>query len=301
MLSDALGKGVRTVHPSLRVDATTEPLLHKARSSDLHDRRLVETALATEGVHHDIQEPGNESQSAVNRLDARVAMESEPAPGPPNQEHPRPKPSRINADDVISPGIAEIRRSESGEKGHAHDPLDAEPLFLGIGNGDPNSLDAPPSAIVAESPTAAEFNIYDAAYQEEVERIRAAQGRSATVYLTRRVDKKKEYKADANMVEAPRAEDIEGLPHQGFKNLVDKAREKSGEPDLKDKVLSGGNRFSDFAAHAIENTRALKKDIGDKGAGVTINAFLQKAVDSQRESTKDGDQKSEMARESGDT
>lgn len=82
------------------------------------------------------------------------------------------------------------RESPDSEKGHAHDPLDMEPLYLGIGAGGQDNSSVPMEDVcVAESPTAADFDIYDTAYQEEVERIRAAQGHQATIYLTRRVEK----------------------------------------------------------------------------------------------------------------
>lgn len=277
-LTDALGKGVRTIYPTLRVDGS-EHTLYKSKSSDLHDRRLVESVLATEGVHHDINMTDSDPKMGVNRIDSKMTMDSDSVPSTPGPGDHHHKPSRISSSDTSIPSI---QRSESGEKGHAHDPLDQEPLFLGIGIGDPNTLDAPPSDIVAESPTAAEFNIYDTAYQEEVERIRAAQGKSATVYLTRRVDSKKEYKTDKNMVEAPSNSERTGLAHQGFKGLLDKAREKGDGDEGMSIEGGGGNKFSEIATKAMENTRAFGKNPGG-----TIDGFLHSAVGKRWESTGD--------------
>ena len=279
LLSTALGKGIRTLHPSENVDSQSEPTLHKSRSADLDDRRRVETALAAEGVHHDLEpQDANLHRGMGNRMDSSVTMIDAPAD---SEEHHQGH--KIGAGEV--PDHPEVHRQESGEKGHAHDPLDEEPHFLGIGTGGNDSLDVSPEDIVAESPTAAEFSIYDTAYQQEVERIRAAQGKTATVYLTRRVDSKKEYKEDANMIDAPNADEVKSsLPHQGFKGLLDKAREKGEEPEAvaKERLGTSSSSFSAIAAKALENTRALGKEVSDKG-GVALGNVWQKATEKRKE------------------
>ncbi|KAI9887676.1 MAG: hypothetical protein M1823_000540 [Watsoniomyces obsoletus] len=70
-------------------------------------------------------------------------------------------------------------------RGQAHDFHDDEPTLLDVGPGEPNEG---AEDMVSESPTGIDFNIFAAAYRDEVERIRRAQGRAATVYLTRRVE-----------------------------------------------------------------------------------------------------------------
>jgi [calcium/calmodulin-dependent protein kinase] kinase len=257
-LSGVLGKGIRTLHP-LSIDGHSEPTLHKSKSSDLDDRRIVEAALAAEGVHRDM----------TSRIDDSMIVDE------PQEEHAHHKGHKLSEDE-LPPPHAVLRSESSGEKGHAHDPLDEEPLFLGIGTGGGDeSLDVPQEEIVAESPTAAEFSIYELAYQKEVERIRAAQGYTATVYLTRRVDGKKEYKADENMIDAPNAAQVEGsMPHKGFKGLLDEAREKSSQPEVK----NAGSKFSDIAAKAIENTRA-------KG-GAAFESVLAKAREKREDQSK---------------
>ncbi|KAL6235471.1 hypothetical protein BDW75DRAFT_141759 [Aspergillus navahoensis] len=119
------------------------------------------------------------------------------------------------------------KRSMEGTRGHARDPLEEDCPFLFIGPStftgsapiDINSADAPPRAldsddpmtegetdlteldhpIVSESPGAADFDIYETAYRQEIERIRAdtlpgkeGKGTVPMVYLTRRVDGKDE-------------------------------------------------------------------------------------------------------------
>jgi [calcium/calmodulin-dependent protein kinase] kinase len=286
--SDTLGHGIRTLRAGLGADGSSEPSLHKSRSVDIDDRRKVESALATEGVHHDIDspDPTDSKHPVANRMDSNVTMFSAESRSSTQDDHHK-------LDSGHNHERPELHSESSGEKGHAHDPLDGSPLFLGIGNGGKDHLDAPLEELVAESPTAAEFNIYDTAYQEEVERIRSAQGHKATVYLTRRVDSKKEYKADENMIEAPKQEQIEGMPHLGFKGLLDKARQNSAKQPLGEEKVGGtGRSFSSIAAKALENTKAMGKDIGDRG-GNALESMRDKALDKRRELTDKIEEKKE--------
>jgi len=279
-LSSTLGRGIRTLHPFADEGSRSEPALHKSRSSDLDDRRRVESVLTTEGVHHDVQLPDvNLSRGIGSRMDTSVTM----VDAPPDDSHEHHDGHKLSSDEL--PNHPHVHRQESGEKGHAHDPLDEEPLFLGIGTGSNDSLDAPLEDIVAESPTAAEFSIYDTAYQEEVDRIRAAQGKTATVYLTRRVDSKKKYKEDENMVDAPNAAEVQhSLPHQGFKGLLDKAREKNAQPEVsaKERMETSPNSFSAIAAKAVENSRFLGKEVSGK-SGDVLGSMWQKATEKRSE------------------
>ncbi|CAK7201270.1 hypothetical protein SEUCBS139899_003973 [Sporothrix eucalyptigena] len=71
---------------------------------------------------------------------------------------------------------------------------DRPTLLLGIGTGGGDDFGAvdlrqEPEGIVSESPTAVEFDVYDRAFQSEVERIRS-QGSNPTVYLTKVLERK---------------------------------------------------------------------------------------------------------------
>ena len=259
-LAGALGKGVRTFHPSAQGgDATSEPGLQRSRSADIDDRRNVEQALATEGVHHDSRHTATSASRGPSRIDSSVTILDTPYQAPPDKTTQHHRGHKLHEDQVPLTSPPESYSESSGEKGHAHDPMDHEPLFLGIGTGGDEHLEHTPHEIIAESPTAAEFSIYDTAYQEEVERIRALQGNNATVYLTRRVDSKKEYKADENMVDAPHQSEIRGGPHKGFKGLLDRAREKQSETPKKNTVSGNSQTFAELTANAIENTKAMEK------------------------------------------
>lgn len=119
---------------------------------------------------------------------------------------------------------ATTKRSVEGTRGHARDPLEEEYPYLFIGpstysslpieqsesnpdsiSEEPESISPPelsdpdtatdtPIQIVSESPGAAEFDIYETAYRQEVERIHkrshTLQAAGPKVYLTRRVEGK---------------------------------------------------------------------------------------------------------------
>ncbi|KAJ5641527.1 hypothetical protein N7490_005527 [Penicillium lividum] len=117
---------------------------------------------------------------------------------------------------------ATTKRSVEGTRGHARDPLEEEFPYLHIGpstytgssqeptdlniGSDPAPLVAEPDSmnhldpdsvrpvhIVSESPGAAEFDIYDTAYRQELERINNSNtGVGPRVYLTRRIENKDE-------------------------------------------------------------------------------------------------------------
>jgi [calcium/calmodulin-dependent protein kinase] kinase len=271
-----LGKGVRTLHPSSSSgDAIFEPGL------DVDDRRNVEQALAIEGVHHDTRPTASSKSRAPIRVDSSVTMIDMPHQTSPERASHHHRGHKLHNDQEPQINPPELHSESSGEKGHAHDPMDERPLFLGIGGGGDESLELPPDEIVAESPTAAEFSIYDTAYQEEVERIRAAQGHSATVYLTRRVDSKTAHKADENMIDEPKQSEIEGRPHEGFKGLLDRAREKQSER-AKDTVGGSSQTFSEITAKALESTKAMGKDLSDR-SGAALNKAVQTAMEKRQE------------------
>lgn len=95
---------------------------------------------------------------------------------------------------------------EIGHRGHAHDPLE-DHLYLRIGPSTFSGVsphvdndggfipddDDDDAYIVSESPGAADVDIYETAYRDEIERIMAKakeQNKEPNVYLTRRVDEK---------------------------------------------------------------------------------------------------------------
>lgn len=130
----------------------------------------------------------------------------------------------ISASQISRAGTPSTKQSMEGTRGHARDPLEEEHPYLFIGpssfSGHTEKHTDPPRAgiivpyletsetsnagnqefthddvpIVSESPGAAEIDIYETAYREEIERIRkrslTREGSHPRVYLTRRVEGK---------------------------------------------------------------------------------------------------------------
>ena len=96
---------------------------------------------------------------------------------------------------------------DTGEKGRAHDVVDQEPLFLGIGTGarDDFSMDEATPNIVADSPTAVDFDVYDRAYEDAVEeQLKSSQASKPTLYLTRLVKDKDHLRNLENLLDGSR-------------------------------------------------------------------------------------------------
>ncbi|KAJ0343155.1 hypothetical protein COL922a_000483 [Colletotrichum nupharicola] len=89
------------------------------------------------------------------------------------------------------------------DKSDATEKAENEPLILGIGIGARDEFDKnePSAGAVAESPTNVDFNIYDKAYEAEVERIMSKPKRQTTMYLTRFVKDREQFKEVANVIE----------------------------------------------------------------------------------------------------
>lgn len=80
-------------------------------------------------------------------------------------------------------------------KGQAKEVGDEEPMVLGIGTGihDTDARDGNTPNVVADSPTAVDFNIYDRAYEDAInERLKANPSERPVMYLTKYV-KETEY------------------------------------------------------------------------------------------------------------
>ena len=218
----------------LRQDMPPPPHLdRKSHSQDHFDRRPLEGALTTEGIHRQI----DLSKQGAGRLDSRNTYlnTGADAPGPSRRRPtddaaPPPTPSVLSTESDYGlsrsstnletpsqnhekfppfPSNQHVRAQsadDSGHRGHAHDPLQ-DHLYLFVGPSTfadtaanmardrrlsfvPEEDDVP---IVSESPGAADIDIYETAYRDEIERIRhraAVENSEPTVYLTRRVDAK---------------------------------------------------------------------------------------------------------------
>lgn len=198
-------------------------LPHKSHSMNTDDRDHTEAALVAEGLHRDFNVTETSQIPVVSQKIAptlEIPFRSKKA----SSETPKPALdlSSDSEDDDLpqvptgdDPSPVEIKRlpkfrsikrharTQDGKRGQARDPLEDQ-LFLRIG---PSTFSGMPSEhaedssfapddevyMVSESPGAADVDIYETAYRDEIERILARakeQEKEPQVYLTRRVDER---------------------------------------------------------------------------------------------------------------
>jgi calcium/calmodulin-dependent protein kinase kinase 2 len=190
---------------------------HKSHSEEKFDRTHREGELVTAGVHRDLSAEGSEQKpSATLQIPIRSAKAVGDAPKPQDDASSDTdnELSRMSTGDDARPvdlnKLPPFRSrkewahttDEVGQRGHARDPL-ADHLYLFIG---PSTISGPGTdwdrrssfipgeydiPIVSESPGAADVDIYETAYRDEVERILARareEQKEPNVYLNRRMD-----------------------------------------------------------------------------------------------------------------
>ena len=213
------------VQPPLDLNSSERRSLHKLQNTDLSDRRL-RGSLFADGIHRNIKSTHHTKASTPGGegINSTVAA----VPGTPDTPGlPGPLHTGQHATDMPSPTpqAADTRRTRNDSgKDHTYDPTEEAPNWLGVGVGGPDKDMIPEIEVIAESPSAADFNIYDAAYENEVRRIQNAQGHQATIYRTRRVDSK----MDENISSEPSGSGAAGNLHGGLADAPDAAQGKEG-------------------------------------------------------------------------
>ncbi|KAF2114976.1 kinase-like domain-containing protein [Lophiotrema nucula] len=235
LMEGILGKGSRIVQPPLamRPPHMRPTGMRKTKSQDTDDRRPIETALTTEGIHHEIEiddndrrVPHNVEHMAYSKPGFRpgAIKDVPPSKGPITSSPLAQQPVGLTDAKVIhesmsyrppptSQPIAISKLSTQSApatpvgKGHAHDPLQ-DHLYLNIGTGEdfvPESANEP---VVSESPGAVDIDVYEAAYQDELERIMRSKTEDQlgpTLYLTRRVENVPSILENENIFDSGRA------------------------------------------------------------------------------------------------
>ena len=249
LLESILGQQARIFQPPLTMDRNSskqEPLRsQKAHSVDSHDRKPIEQALAREGVHRPIDTEKinyHITQRDDTTSTGREIAKPSPSPHPASPHVASPPPadgssSPFNAkpSPISKPPLhtSTLNEHKLYGKGQAHDPLSDSFLFLEIGpssNASPTDGNSPNrTPTVSESPPAAEGNIYEMAYHEEVERIRR-NSRSSTLYLTRRIKNTEKYKGDGNMKGVDERHE-QGATGWGKMLQIARGKQESGEGD----------------------------------------------------------------------
>lgn len=186
---------------------------YRSISVNLDDRRAVEAALVAEGVHRELlidndwdRQHGPSALTSSNRADTLYETGESDQDSDAALDQLRESFDRVVQPNELPPFRSSVRHARTtddiGRRGHAHDPLE-DRLFLRIGPSTfaGHSEHAEESGeflpgdvfVVSESPGAADVDIYETAYRDEIERIMAkaqVADREPQVYLTRRVDEK---------------------------------------------------------------------------------------------------------------
>jgi [calcium/calmodulin-dependent protein kinase] kinase len=105
------------------------------------------------------------------------------------------------------------------------EPSQRQPLILGIGTGarDAFAQDDTTFDIVADSPTAVDFDVYDRAYQEAVERhIKSNSTEKPTMYLTKFVRDTDHFRGVDNIVDGTNGSSVHAEPNPGLSSGADK-------------------------------------------------------------------------------
>jgi hypothetical protein len=222
-MSSILGDQVapRFVQPPGRIHRKPVPLPyleHKSHSVETFDRDHHEGALVADGVHRDVDAEQQQSKQMLQIPTRTTKARSDP---PKYVEDTDSDSESVisqfpTTDEGVPIELSKLPKfrsrrgrgartaDEIGQRGHAKDPL-GQQLYLFIGpstfSGESSEWDRRSSfvpgdddiPIVSESPGAADVDIYETAYRDEVERILArakAEEREPNVYLTRRMDER---------------------------------------------------------------------------------------------------------------
>lgn len=133
----------------------------------------------------------------------------------------------------------------------AKSPAPTAPLILGIGTGGHNEfkpsgspVDEPSSSIVADSPTVVDFNVYDRAYEQELQRIKRM-GARPNVYMTRHVNSTERFKAQGGMNVFEHEHDRQHQEADG--GIAESAKNNNN--------IFRANRFADLVAQTIKDNK----------------------------------------------
>ncbi|KAF2273190.1 Pkinase-domain-containing protein [Westerdykella ornata] len=290
-----LGSPARLVQPPLSMRPSS---LRKAKSQDTDNRRAVESALTAEGVHRDIKFDDNlhrhpeeplspasdkkaffEPRSAEKPIPTDDTTAGAPPPGTRTETKtvtasPPYSPPKSDAITIPSVPVPSDPSTPTIGKGHAHDPLE-DTLFLNIGTGEDCDVSNSAVPIVSESPSNADINIYETAYQEVIQRLtqqRQTQGRRPTLYLTRRVENAKSLQDNKELiVDGGRTRDelkasIKKMVKKAQRPLDERAEMQrlEGKEDLISRGWRGVREFKDLVDEAREIVREEERRDGKR-------------------------------------
>ena len=282
-VNDILGKDTRMVQPPLSMSTPSKPpLYHKTKSDDASDRRPIEQALAKEGVHRDI-DTENIKKQLPERQDTGIAY-SPMKRSSTQQSDEQGSPTSNNAKRNLHANPQDHKSHHAATepvpidfdhhgKGQARDPL-SEHRYLGLG---PGGSSRPPSpATVSESPPATEPNIYESAYDQEIRRLRSLPRRSTSLFLTRRVSHKEEYRQDDDLIRGKSHD--EAKPKSGLARVLEQAKLKTANDDPSkesndDQAMDEGTKDG---THETKGSKAGHEPMGVASAAGMVRNILGK-------------------------
>jgi len=284
LMDGIFGRDSRIVGPPRHLDSGDDKVkLGASRSVDAHDRRPVEQALTTEGVHKDIK-VDDDMEKLPRGMDTLVKISTPPDEALERDHHGTvgrstqdPQHDRPVSHPKDHRPVKRSFTSPDGDhaKGHAHNPL-LDTIFLDLGP-DADFAETHPtnvSPIVSESPPAVEMNIYEQAYQDEMKRIAESKGESAPMYLNRRVDHREDLRKSANILDQPM--EMAGKAADKLSLFAGAAQgEKSGLAGLVKKAKERKDRAGDDAEAAADDDDDADDQDAGAGAGADTDAGAQ--------------------------
>jgi [calcium/calmodulin-dependent protein kinase] kinase len=221
LVEGIFGRGSKIVQPPLSMK---QPIA-RAQSDNSSDRQPAEAALASKGIHRQI-DISDDLQRLPESMDSVIGAERPvPASSPTTMSKWA---QRFKAKSPSPLAKASSSGTESSHsdipKGQAHDPLEDQ-LYLNVGSGAEDHVlsDSPETPVVSESPGAVDINVYEKAYEEEIQRILNERKTKPTLYLTRRVEGAKHLRGQEHITNFSRVA-ATAVPMLGFSKLVDMAK-----------------------------------------------------------------------------
>lgn len=224
LMQSIFGNTSRFVQPPGMLRGDHEASVQRSKSSDVDNRRPVEGALTAEGIHRDIDVSRNLDKLPYDVDSMTISADSSTKASAASTHssltpEPRSKGTPLHTQSLppdLTPG-----------KGQAHDPLE-DTLFLHIGNGTVDGNAPTYNAdvvIVSESPGAVSINVYEQAYQEEIDRILreregTKQSRRPTLFLTRRVEDVERIRDNVHLCAMEHKETVKSAGEYGRAGLL---------------------------------------------------------------------------------
>ncbi|KAK8246620.1 kinase-like domain-containing protein [Phyllosticta capitalensis] len=217
LVQGIFGQASRMVQPPLSMRSPHERAA-RAQSDNAGNSSQAENKLSPESLREAL---GTKLDQLTDQLAQRVEgsnISSRPASRP--SIPPSPRGSPVPGRPVVQQAVTRV---EIG-KGHAHNPLE-DTLFLDI-DAPEGDMAQEYQHLVCESPSAVDMDVYEKAYEEEIQKIVKDRGQKRpTLYLTRRVEGKKSIRENPSLLDALQlGQEVSKQGASALAKLVEKAK-----------------------------------------------------------------------------